>query len=105
MGGEEGKMRVAYRKGQIDDMMKPENKTARWRELNKRFEELIAEQRQIMVKDEFDRIYSTAGGSRLNSFTAQDLTAYFFQFPANQLQLLMWMGSAPIPHSGLPQFF
>src|SRR6266851_1836428 len=59
MRAEEAKMRVEYRKGEIDDLLKPENKTARWRELNKRFEELIAQQREIMVKDEFDRVYST----------------------------------------------
>src|SRR6266478_6470595 len=41
MREEEAKMRAAYRHGEIEDLMKPENKTPRWNELNKRFKELI----------------------------------------------------------------
>src|SRR5882672_106206 len=62
MRAEEAKMRAEYRQGKIDDLLKPENKTPRWRELEKQFNALIAQQREIMVKNEFDRIYSTAGG-------------------------------------------
>lgn len=105
MRAEEAKMRVEYRKGEIDDMLKPENKTARWRELNKRFEELIAQQREIMVKDEFDRVYSTAGGSGMNAFTAQDMTAYFVNVPANKLELWMWMESERIRHPVFREFY
>ena len=61
MRKEEEKMREAYRRGEIDDLQKPENKTPRWRELNKRFQELVAQQREILVKNEFDRVYSEAG--------------------------------------------
>jgi predicted Zn-dependent peptidase len=38
---EEAKMRAAYRRGEIDDVLKPENKTPRLRELEKTFDELI----------------------------------------------------------------
>src|ERR1022692_1802782 len=38
---EERKMRVEYRHGAIDDLLKPENKTARYRELEKDFNRLI----------------------------------------------------------------
>ena len=65
MRQEERKMRVAYRHGDIDDMLKPENKTARYGELDKEFTKLIGEQRDILVKNEFDRIYSGAGGSEI----------------------------------------
>src|ERR1043166_3267359 len=58
---EEVKMRAAYRNGEIDDLLKPENKTPRFRELEKKFNELIAQQREILVKNEFDKIYTTAG--------------------------------------------
>ena len=53
---EEAKMRVAYRRGEITDMLKPESKTERYRELEKQFNELIVQQREILVKNEFDRI-------------------------------------------------
>src|SRR6058998_3022376 len=44
---EEKKMRVAYRHGDIDDLLKPENKTPRYRELEAEFNKLIARQRDI----------------------------------------------------------
>ncbi|HEV8230776.1 MAG TPA: insulinase family protein, partial [Thermoanaerobaculia bacterium] len=74
---EEAKMRAAYRRGEIDDLLKPENKTPRLRELEKKFDELIAKQREVLVKNEFDRIYTTAGGSGMNAFTSEDMTGYF----------------------------
>ena len=46
------------------------------------------------VKNEFDRIYSGAGGSGMNAFTTEDMTAYFVTVPANKLELWMWMESA-----------
>src|SRR6267142_1824281 len=38
MREEEKKMRAAYRRGEIDDMLKLENKTARYKELEKEFD-------------------------------------------------------------------
>src|SRR5512137_229281 len=61
MRQEERMMRAAYRRGEIEDLLKPENKTPRYRELEKEFTKLIADQRDILVKNEFDRIYSVAG--------------------------------------------
>src|SRR5438093_10765358 len=91
MREEEKKMRAAYRRGEIDDLLKPENKTARYKELEKEFDKLIAQQREILVKNEFDQIYTSNGGSRENAFKTEDLTAYFINVPANKLELWMWM--------------
>ena len=44
------KIRAAYRAGEIDDVLKPENKTAHYKELEVEFNKLIAEQRKILVK-------------------------------------------------------
>jgi predicted Zn-dependent peptidase len=93
MREEDAKMRAAYRAGEIDDLLKPENKSARYKELEAEFNKLIAEQRQILVKNEFDRIYRSAGGSGMNAFTSDDMTAYFINVPANKLELWMWMES------------
>src|SRR6266581_1585383 len=41
MRQEDRKLRAAYRRGEIDDMLKPENKTARYKEFEKEFDELI----------------------------------------------------------------
>src|SRR3989454_4249155 len=58
MRQEEKKMRAAFRRGEIDDMLKLENKTARYKQLEKEFDKLIADQREILVKNEYDQIYS-----------------------------------------------
>jgi predicted Zn-dependent peptidase len=102
---EEKKMRIAYRHGEIDDLLKPENKTPRYRELEAEFNKLIAEQRDILVKNEFDRIYSGAGASRMNAFTSDDMTAYFINVPANKLELWMWMESERILHPVFREFY
>jgi predicted Zn-dependent peptidase len=102
---EERKLRAAYRRGAIDDLLKPENQTARYRELGKEFTKLITGQRDILVKNEFDRIYSGAGGSSMNAFTSEDMTAYFINVPANKLELWMWMESERILHPVFREFY
>ena len=93
MRREESKLRAAYRRGEIDDLLKPENRTERLKELDKKSDELIARQREILVKNEFDRVYTTAGGSGENAYTSEDMTVYFITVPANKLELWMWMES------------
>ena len=105
MRAEERKMRAMYRKGEIDDILKPENKTKRYQELEKEFDKLIAEQREILIKNEFDRIYTGQGGSSMNAFTTEDMTAYFINVPANKLELWMWMESERIWHPVFREFY
>ncbi|HEX7669263.1 MAG TPA: insulinase family protein, partial [Polyangiaceae bacterium] len=61
MRDEESKMRAALRRGEIDDVTKPESKTPRYKELEKEFDVLVKEQRDLLVKNEFDRIYTKQG--------------------------------------------
>jgi predicted Zn-dependent peptidase len=105
MRREESKMRAAWRRGEIDDLLKPENKTPRYRELERRFNELIAEQRELLVKNEFDRIYRSNGASGMNAFTTEDFTAYFVQVPANKLELWMWMESERLLRPVFREFY
>jgi predicted Zn-dependent peptidase len=105
MRAEDEKMRAALRRGEIDDLLKPENKTARYKELEAQFNKLIAEQRQILVKNEFDKIYRSAGGANMNAFTSDDMTAYFITVPANKLELWMWMESERILHPVFREFY
>ncbi len=102
---EEAKMRAAYRRGEIDDILKPENRTERLRELDKTFNELIVKQRDILVKNEFDRIYTTGGGSGMNASTGNDITSYYITVPANKLELWMWMESERLLHPVFREFY
>ncbi|MFM2081612.1 MAG: hypothetical protein RL380_303 [Verrucomicrobiota bacterium] len=93
MRAEETKLRAAARRGEIDDWQKPESKSAHWNELNKRFQELVLAQRELIVKNEFWKLYDANGASGMNAFTSDDMTVYFCSVPANKLELWMWMES------------
>jgi predicted Zn-dependent peptidase len=105
MRTEEAKMRALYRRGEIDDLMKPENKSEHYRELEKKFNQLIEEQRKVQVKNEFDQVLSGAGASGMNAFTSEDMTAYFENVPANKLELWMWMESDRIANRVFREFY
>ncbi len=102
---EEAKLRTAYRRGEIDDVTRPENKSARQKELEKKFDELVKAQREILVKNEFDRIYTKAGGSGMNAFTNKDMTVYFITVPKNKLGLWMWMESDRLASPVFREFY
>ena len=87
MRAEISKLRAAYRRGEIDDITRPEAKTPRMKELETRFDSLVARQRQNMVKNEFDLVVQKNGGSRINAFTNEDMTFYFYTLPAAKLEL------------------
>jgi predicted Zn-dependent peptidase len=90
---EERIMREKLRRGEISDMLDPEAKTERYRELDAVFDELILEQRELIIKDQLDEIYTKNGGFFLNAFTSDDMTGYFIRLPKNKIELYMWLES------------
>lgn len=105
MREEVSKMRAAERRGEIDDITKPENKTARYKELEKQFDALVVAQRDLLVKNEFDRIYTRQGASGMNAFTTYDMTGYFVTVPKNKLELWMWMDSDRLKNPVFREFY
>lgn len=93
MRREERIMREKLRRGEITDMLDPEAKTDRYRELDARFDALILEQRELIIKDQLDEIYTKNGGFFLNAFTSDDMTGYFIRLPKNKIELFMWLES------------
>ncbi len=90
---EQDVMREALRRGEISDMLDPEAKTDRYRELETEFDQRIEEQRELIVKDQLDETYTKNGGSFLNAMTSYDMTMYFVRLPANKFELFCWMES------------
>jgi predicted Zn-dependent peptidase len=105
MRQEESKMRAAYRRGELKDLTKPEDKSQRYQELEKQFGQLIQAQREVLVKNEFDRIYTSAGAAGMNAFTMQDMTGYFINVPANKIELWMWMESERLLRPVFREFY
>jgi len=64
MRREEAKMRLALRRGEIDDLAKPENKTERYRELEAQFDELIAVQRVAKRRLKLDQVIILVVGQK-----------------------------------------
>ncbi|MFZ1947069.1 MAG: pitrilysin family protein [bacterium] len=90
---EERAMRESLRRGRIEDMMAPEAKTPRYRELEAAFDSLVLEERKLIIKDHFDEIYSKNGATFINAMTSNDMTAYVVRLPSNKLELFMWLES------------
>jgi predicted Zn-dependent peptidase len=105
MRAEEKIMREQLRRGQIEDMLDPEAKTPRYRELETEFDKLILEQRELIIKDQLDELYSKNGGFFLNAFTAEDMTAYFVRLPANKIELYMWLESDRFKNPVFREFY
>ncbi|MBL9137953.1 MAG: insulinase family protein [Verrucomicrobiales bacterium] len=105
MRDEERRMQAAWRRGEIEDLQSPDSKTAKYRELEAEFKKLIEEQRALLVKNEFDKIYTAAGGSGMNAFTYYDMTGYFINVPANKFELWCWMESERLLRPVFREFY
>jgi predicted Zn-dependent peptidase len=93
------------RLGEISDTKDPKYRSERHKELLARFDELSKREKELMVKDEFDRIYTTAGGSGMNAGTSNDFTVYFINVPANKLELWFWMESDRLGNPVFREFY
>jgi predicted Zn-dependent peptidase len=98
-------MRLALRRGEIEDLFSPDSQTPRYRELLKQFAALVEKQRAIQVKDELDRIYTQNGAEGMNASTNEDFTQYFVRVPANRLELWAWLESDRLLNPVFREFY
>lgn len=97
--------RQRYRLGEIDDPFDPDARPQELVDLEARFQKLVEEQRDLMVKDEFDKLYTQAGASGMNATTNWDSTVYFITVPANKLELWFWMESERLLQPVFREFY
>jgi predicted Zn-dependent peptidase len=93
------------RLGEISDSKDPKYRSERYKELVAKFDELNKREKDLMIKDEFDRVYTTAGGSGMNAGTSNDFTVYFINVPANKLELWFWMESDRLLNPVFREFY
>jgi len=105
MFAEERLARDQVRQGYAEAIDAPELQTETMAELKDRFATPIAAQRENLGKDEFDKIYTEAGASRMNAFTNSDMTVYFIQVPKNKLELWFWMESERLSQPVFREFY
>ncbi|HYJ87950.1 MAG TPA: pitrilysin family protein [Pyrinomonadaceae bacterium] len=93
------------RHGEIADAKDPKFRSEHHKQLLTKFDDLVKREKEIMVKDEFDRVYTTAGGSGMNAGTSNDFTVYFINVPANKLELWFWMESDRLRNPVFREFY
>ena len=98
-------LRERLRRGEIADLSNPEGWTEKYRDLDKRFDALVTRQREIIIKDQMDQIYTSNGGEFLNAFTSEDQTAYFLRIPKNRLKLWAWLESDRLLNPVFREFY
>ena len=93
------------RLGEIADAKDPKNRTEKHKQLIARFDELTKREKEQLVKDEYARVYTTAGGSGMNAGTSYDFTVYILNVPANKLELWFWMESDRLLNPVFREFY
>ena len=102
---EEAGLLEAHRLGRIEDPNDPAGRSVRHRELIECFEALLAEQDELIIKEDFSRLYSGQGASGMNAGTSYDYTVYFVNVPANKLELWFWMESDRLLNPVFREFY
>ncbi len=105
MRKEMSEMRARLRRGEISSMDDPEAKTPRYKELEAKFDALVLQQRDNIIKDQMDQIYTRNGGEFLNASTNEDWTVYFMRLPKNKLELWAWLESDRLLNPVFREFY
>jgi len=91
---------------QIDRLrFQPDADTDELEQLRARLQQLQLEHRELVVKDEFSRIYAEQGGVGFNAFTSKDQTSYLINLPANKLELWAAIESDRLRNAVFREFF
>jgi predicted Zn-dependent peptidase len=65
---------------------------------------LIDRQRRYIKKDEIWELYNNNGGTALNAWTADNMTAYIVTLPKNRVELFYWIESDRMQNTVLREF-
>mgnify|MGYP001815272818 FL=1 len=99
-------LREAKRRGDVQgNIYLPENQTPRLAELREKMKKLQEAQREYIVNNEYDKIYTNQGATSLNAGTSSDITVYFVDVPANKLELWFWMESDRLLNAVFREFY
>ncbi|MFZ1614435.1 MAG: pitrilysin family protein [Holophaga sp.] len=102
---EEDGLRRKQTLGEIADMNDPKLRSERHQKLLTEFAKLVKEQQDLLVKGEFDTVFTKAGASATNAFTNTDVTYYHVTMPSNKLELWTWMESGRLLEPVFREFY
>ncbi len=75
------------------------------KELEKAWQDAIAEADRYVKPNEFSEIVERQGGEGMNASTGDDQTDYFYSFPSNRLELWAYMESERFLHPVMREFY
>lgn len=102
---EQDLLRERLRRGEIQDIGNPNARTPRLQAALDAMDKLVREQRELIVKDEFSKVYSQGGATGLNANTTNDRTFFHVDVPANKLELWAWMEADRIRNGVFREFY
>jgi predicted Zn-dependent peptidase len=105
MRKEEQALAQKLRQGEIADLKDPKVRSPHHQQLLAEFDKLNTRQKDLLVKNEFDKIYTSAGATGMNAATSEDFTIYFVNMPANKLELWFWMESDRLSNPVFREFY
>lgn len=79
--------------------------TATVNKLTAEHDSVVNEHRKIFVKDELWSAYQAAGGTGLNAFTSDLMTAYIVTLPKDKIELFMWLEADRMQNAVLREFY
>ncbi len=73
--------------------------------LRHQYDSLLSEQRKLIHKYELWEAYEKNGGTGLNAFTSDLMTAYIVSLPKNKVDLFLWLESDRMQNAILREFY
>jgi predicted Zn-dependent peptidase len=73
--------------------------------LSTQYDSLLNEHRKIFIKDQLWETYLKEGGTGLNAYTSNLMTAYFVTLPKNKVELFLWLESDRMQNAVLREFY
>jgi predicted Zn-dependent peptidase len=99
---------------QIDEIMRQVYRERFWQdspdekrvaELMRRYDELVQQQKQYIIKDDLWTHYMQNGGTGLNASTSQEFTGYYVTLPSNKVELQMLLESDRMQNAAFREFY
>ncbi|MCX8077945.1 MAG: insulinase family protein [Geminocystis sp.] len=84
---------------------KTENDQEKVKKLEAKFEQINKQAHELVKQNEFGQIVELEGGVGLNATTSADATVYYYSFPANKLELWMYLESERFLHPVFREFY
>jgi predicted Zn-dependent peptidase len=91
-------IKAERRKGEKADKVRLE-------QLTKQFKEAEQDAQKYMIHDQYEEIFTRAGGKGFNAYTSEDATQYIVSLPSNKVELWMSMESDRFINPVLREFY